>query len=146
MTNNTPPFWETKTLEQMNDKEWESLCDGCGKCCRVKLQDDETDEIYTTSVACKLLNTENCRCTNYINRKTIVPTCLVLRPLNNYLISLLPDTCAYRLLDMGKSLPDWHPLISRDPDTVTQAGISISGKVISEQYIHPDDLEDHIID
>jgi len=139
-------FWQTKTLEQMSDEEWESLCDGCGKCCRVRLQDDETEEIHTTAVACKLLDTKSCRCRDYQNRKKIVPTCLVLRPLSDQLIELLPDTCAYRLLTKGDELPNWHPLISGDPLSVVNAGVSVSGKVISEQYIHADDLEDHIID
>jgi len=139
-------FWQTKTLEQMSDEEWESLCDGCGKCCRVRLQDDETEEIHTTAVACKLLDTKSCRCRDYQNRKKIVPTCLVLRPLSDQLIELLPDTCAYRLLTKGDELPNWHPLISGDPLSVVNVGVSVSGKVISEQYIHADDLEDHIID
>ncbi len=146
MTEQRRAFWETKTLEQMNDQEWESLCDGCGKCCRVRLQDDQTDEIHITAVTCKLLDTESCRCRDYKNRKKIVPTCLVLRPLTNHLLGLLPITCAHRLLAEGDQLPDWHPLISGTPDSVLQAGVSVSGKVISEQYIHPDDIENHIID
>ncbi len=146
MTQEKLNFWQTKTLEQMNEKEWESLCDGCGKCCLVKLQDEQTDEIHTTNVACKLLNTQTCRCKDYQNRKQRVPNCLVLRPLNNYLISLLPNTCAYRLLSEGKDLPSWHPLVSGSNHSVIKAGISIYGKIISEKYVHPDDLENYIIE
>ncbi len=139
-------FWETKPLEQMNQKEWESLCDGCGQCCLVRLQDEETDEIHSTSVACKLLNTKTGRCSDYQNRKQRVPGCLILRPLTDYIIRLLPDTCAYRLLAQGETLPDWHPLISGDSQSVIKAGISVAGNVISENHVHPDDLDQFVIE
>ena len=146
MTRKKHNFWQTKALAEMNESEWESLCDGCGKCCLVRLQDDETNEIHTTNVACKLLNTDSCRCSDYKNRKQKVPGCLVLRPLNDYLIGLLPDTCAYRLLSEGQDLPEWHPLVSGCRNSVIKANISVSGKVISEKHVHAHDLENYIID
>ncbi len=139
------PFWERKTLNQMDKQEWESLCDGCGYCCLIKLEDEEDGHVYTTNVACRLLDTESCRCQDYPNRQTLVDTCLVLNVDAPEPFSLLPDTCAYRRLFEGKPLPAWHPLISKDTLTVSQAGISVCEYAISEDYVHPEQLQDHVI-
>lgn len=141
----TKPFWQRKSLAEMTTAEWESLCDGCGRCCLAKLQDDETDEVYFTSVACKLLDTDSCRCTNYPKRLQLVPECVGLTPDNVADISWLPSTCAYRLIGEGKPLHHWHPLVSGSQKSVHEAGISVRGKVLSESFVHEDDLEDHII-
>lgn len=145
MSATTSEFWKAKSLNQMSDDEWELLCDGCGKCCLVKLENADTGQIHNTSIACKLLDTETCRCSDYKHRKSKVPGCLVLRPLTQYLADLLPGTCAYRLLDEGKELPDWHPLVSGNCQSVIDAGISVAGRVIPEQFVHPDELEDFVI-
>ena len=146
MSRNQLPFWKTKTLAQMTPEEWESLCDGCGKCCLHKLQDEDTEAIYPTNVACRLLDIHTCRCQNYPKRHKRVPSCLVLTPARAATLPWLPDTCAYRLIAEGKDLEDWHPLISGSPDTVHQAGISVRGKVISERDIDMDRLEDYVIE
>ena len=140
------PFWKSKSLEKMTTSEWESLCDGCGKCCLLKLLNDETEQIHYTSLACKLLDTDTCRCSNYENRKKWVPDCLILRPLSPEIVRILPSTCSYRLLYLGKDLPNWHPLITGDKNSTTDADMSVAGKVISEAHIHPDDIENYIID
>ncbi|NRA45404.1 MAG: YcgN family cysteine cluster protein [Oligoflexales bacterium] len=143
-TDNDKPFWETKTLGQMSKAEWESLCDGCGRCCLNKVEYADTKEIYYTDVACKQLNLRTCQCKDYPNRKKIVPDCIQLSPRNIRKLQYMPETCAYRLLATGGKLPDWHPLISNDPKSVHKAGISVRGKVVSESSIK-DDLEDHLI-
>lgn len=137
------PFWQQKSLAEMNSVEWESLCDGCGRCCLNKLQDTDTGEIHPTSVACFLLDIHSCRCTDYQNRQTRVSECVVLTPANTDDLDWLPDTCAYRLLARGQSLPDWHPLVSGDPESVHRAGISVRHLAISELEV--DDLEDYIL-
>ena len=138
------PFWKSKTLGEMNREEWESLCDGCGRCCLHKLEDVDTGLLFYTSVVCHLFDDSTCRCTRYSERNVLVPDCLVLEPANLALIDFLPETCAYRLLNEGHDLPDWHPLVSGDPATVHKTGISVRGKVISEAYVHPDDLVNYI--
>ncbi|WOK35189.1 YcgN family cysteine cluster protein [Sphingomonas sp. C3-2] len=140
----TKAFWETKTLEQMDRAEWESLCDGCGKCCIHKLEDEETGELLPTNVACKLLDRHSGQCTNYRHRRAFVPECVRLTPKLLREIDWLPDSCAYRLIDEGKPLPDWHPLVSGDPESVHRAGISVRGWTISE--VDAGDLELHIVD
>ncbi|WP_367718492.1 YcgN family cysteine cluster protein [Nitratireductor sp. GISD-1A_MAKvit] len=125
----TKEFWKTKTLAELSDRQWEALCDGCGKCCLAKLEDEETGEIYWTSVGCRLFNGETCRCSDYENRLKRVPDCVRLTPENVATIPWLPSTCGYRLVAEGKDLPWWHPLVSGDPDTVHEAGISIRGRV-----------------
>ena len=140
------PFWKTKPLSAMTRAEGDSLGDGCGKCCLHKLEDVDTGTLYYTSVVCHLFDDRNCRCTRYQERSTLVPDCLVLTPDNLDRIDFLPDTCAYRLLNAGQDLPDWHPLVSGDRNTVHRAGISVRGKVISETYVHPDDLVNYIED
>ncbi|MCC7483107.1 MAG: YcgN family cysteine cluster protein, partial [Hyphomicrobiales bacterium] len=120
------PFWKTKTLTDMSRDEWESLCDGCGRCCLNKLEDEDTGKFLYTRAACKLLDVKTCRCTDYPNRAARVPDCVTLTPENVGELGWLPQTCAYRLLDEGQSLPGWHPLVSGRPETVTEAGISVS--------------------
>lgn len=140
------PFWKRKTLEEMSRAEWESLCDGCGKCCLVKLQDPDTDEISYTDVACKLLDGATCRCTDYARRKRRVPDCVVLSPAVVADLAWMPTTCAYRLLREGQDLAWWHPLVSGDPATVHEAGISVRGRVISEALVEDAELAEHVVD
>ncbi len=137
------PFWKTTSLQDMSPAEWESLCDGCGRCCLHKLEDEETGDIAHTNVACHLLDLKTCRCTRYSERKRLVPDCLVLDTGNVSKLPWMPKTCAYRLLAEGKELAWWHPLVSGDPRTVVKAGISVKGLVISEY--EAGDLEDHIV-
>lgn len=139
------PFWQRKRLAEMDAAEWESLCDGCGKCCLHKLEDEDTGEVYYTGVACQLLDTHNCHCTDYPNRLARVPDCLQLTPEGIGEFHWLPDTCAYRLLAEGQSLPDWHPLVTGDPASVHRAGISVSDRVIPERDVDPDELEEYIV-
>ena len=138
-------FWESKSLAEMNREEWESLCDGCAKCCLLKLEDEDSGEIFYTSVACHLLDLDTCRCRDYKNRHKKVPDCLWLTRQHLDELKWLPVTCAYRLLHEGKPLFDWHPLVSGSTETVFEAGIAIRGRVFSEEHIHPDEVEAHII-
>ena len=142
----TGPFWETIPLREMSDEQWESLCDGCARCCLHKLQDEDTELIHYTSIACKLLDQEGCHCTRYPERQKLVPDCVVLSPSYSDTLSWLPESCAYRLLDEGKPLPDWHPLITGRNESVHEAGISVRGRVVSEEGIHDDDFQDFVID
>lgn len=137
-------FWEEKSLRQMSGEEWESLCDGCGKCCLHKLEDEETGEIYPTNVACRLLDRKHSRCRDYKNRKTHVPDCVQLKPENLTSIEWLPSTCAYRLVAEGKPLFDWHHLISGSRETVHASGHSTRGWTVSED--EAGDLEFHLVD
>lgn len=140
------PFWKRKSLVEMTVEEWESLCDGCGKCCLLKLEDWDTAEISFTSIACRGLDTETCRCRFYDRRKEEVSDCIVLRPAMVPGFPWLPSTCAYRLVYEGQDLPHWHPLISGDPETVHEAGISVRGRVTSENDTDDDEnLEDHVV-
>ena len=140
------PFWKTKTLAEMSPQEWESLCDGCARCCLYKLQDEETGEIFYTDVVCRLLDTQRCRCTAYYERTVLMPTCLVLNPELVQQLKWMPKTCAYRLLAEGKNLEWWHPLVSGDPSTVHEAGISVRWKTQAENEVDMDHLEDYIVD
>lgn len=137
-------FWQEKTLAEMTQSEWESLCDNCGKCCLHKLQDEETEEIYYTSVVCDLIDLQNCRCTCYADRCTLVPDCLDLKQHDFTEFTWLPQTCAYKLLSEGKPLPDWHPLISGNPNSIHEAGVSIRSYAMKESTI--DELQEHIIE
>lgn len=139
-------FWESLPLSAMNDKQWESLCDGCARCCLLKLEDEDTAELYFTNVSCHLLDIKQCRCKDYGKRKFLVAECLNVRTMELSEYTWLPETCAYRLLSEGKPLPEWHPLLSGKKDSVERAGITISGFAVSEDYIHPDQLAEHIID
>lgn len=141
----TIEFWKTKPLNDMSPEEWESLCDGCGQCCLVKLEDEDTGNVFSTSVACQLLDIHSCRCQDYAHRDQRVSTCLVLAPDKPDIFELLPITCAYRCLAEGRDLPDWHPLIQQE-QTIHELGISVKSFAISEEYIHPDQLSAHILD
>lgn len=136
-------FWELP-LEQLDRAEWEALCDGCGQCCTHKLEDEDTGAIAHTNVACRLLDTTTARCRDYRNRKAFVPDCLRLTPKLVNEVAWLPKTCAYKLRARGRPLPEWHYLISGDPESVVRAGVSISGRVVSETLAGP--LEHHIIE
>lgn len=142
-----PRFWEKKPLTKMSPKEWEALCDGCGKCCLNKLEDEDSGEVALTRVACRLLDDATCRCTHYEQRHHFVPDCIVLRPDNlDTHAYWMPETCAYRLLWQGSPLPDWHPLVSGDPDSVHRAGISVREQTVSEFDTPFEEWEDHIIE
>ena len=140
------PFWRRKSLAEMSGKEWESLCDGCAKCCLVKLQDMDSGATDYTDVACRLLDSGTCRCTDYANRQALVPDCVVLSADTIAALGWMPSTCAYRLLSEGKDLPWWHPLVSGDPETVHLAGISVRHRVLLETEVDEDALEDRIVD
>jgi uncharacterized cysteine cluster protein YcgN (CxxCxxCC family) len=138
------PFWKAKRLEELSLAEWESLCDGCGKCCLLKLEYEDTGEIDRTNVACRLLDPATCRCRDYANRRALVEDCIHLTPDMIHNLSWLPATCAYRLIGEGHDLPWWHPLVSGDAETVHLAGISVRCRVISEDEAGP--LEQHVVD
>ena len=133
------PFWQAKSLAEMSDSEWESLCDGCGQCCKVKLEHATTGEVIDTEIACRLLNLYTCRCSDYENRQAKVPGCLQLKPEMVKTLHWLPETCGYRRVEAGKDLPDWHHLKCGDREAVHQHGISVRGKAFSEADI--EDLE-----
>ena len=141
------PFWKRKSLSEMSEREWESLCDGCGKCCLVKLEDaDDSSKTYFTDVGCKLLDGHSCRCTDYKNRAAQVSDCVKLTPRNIRRIVWLPPSCAYRLVAEGRDLYWWHPLVSGDPETVHIAGVSVRGRVgASEEAVRDEELEDRIV-
>ena len=143
MTISPKPFWLHKRLEELTEAEWETLCDGCGRCCLNKLEDEDTGEIFFTRAACHLLDIGECRCTLYSHRQDEVPTCLNLRQGFNQ-FHWLPKSCAYRLMHEGKPLPCWHPLISGRAESVHEAGISVRKLAISEKEI--DELENYLIE
>ena len=138
-------FWETKKLEQMSQDEWASLCDGCGLCCLVKIEDEDSGEVFNTSVSCFLLDIETCRCSDYKNRLSKVSMCIQLTLENLPQLDWLPDTCAYKRLYDGDALPSWHPLISKNKNSVHEAGFSARWFAQSEEYVHPDQLVDFVI-
>ncbi len=140
------PFWRRKTLAEMTGEEWEAVCDGCGRCCLHKLENKETGEISYTGIACCLLDIDRCRCKDYPNRTAEENVCLTMTPQNISAFPWLPKTCGYRLLFEGKELPSWHPLVTGDPESVHQAGISLRNKAVSEAYIDVEDLSPFIID
>jgi len=134
------PFWESTSLAEMIQEQWESLCDGCGRCCLGKFTDVDTGEIAHTNVACRLLDTQACRCSSYEDRHRFVPDCVRLTPAKIPKLDWLPQSCAYRRLSEGRDLAWWHPLVSGDPDTVHWAGISIRGRVVSERDVVDEDF------
>lgn len=138
------PFWKTKSLEEMTQAEWESLCDGCGRCCLHKLRYEDDGALSFTNVACHLLDIGSCRCSDYAHRQRHVPDCVQLTPATVREVDWLPPSCAYRLLAEGKELAWWHPLVSGDPRTVHDAGVSVQGRVVSERLAGP--FEHHIVE
>ena len=142
------PFWKTKTLSQMSAAEWESLCDGCGKCCLSKIEDEDTAEIFYTSVICKLFNEGSCRCTDYANRSIKVPDCVTLDVQNVSELSWLPSTCAYKLVMDGQDLYPWHHLVCGNPEEVHRQGISVRGKItaVETELETSEDYFPHILD
>jgi len=137
-------FWEHKTLDELDGEEWEALCDGCGRCCLLKIEDEDSGQLFYTNVVCEHYDNDHSRCRHYRDRSLLVPDCIKVTPEVARTQNWLPDTCAYRLLAEGKALYDWHPLISGNPDSVRAAGISVRDKVISERYVHPDELPEHL--
>lgn len=145
-SNQIKPFWKEKTLNQMNSNEWEALCSGCGKCCVQKIQYPDKKDIKYTNICCYLLCPNTCRCTAYEERNTLVPSCMSLTPLRVKEYDWLPETCSYRLLLQKKELPWWHHLVSGDQNLIHLLGHSVKGKVVSEEYIHDLQLNQHIIE
>ena len=137
-------FWETKNLIDMNENEWESLCDKCGKCCVIKLEDFDTQEVHYTNVSCKLLCEKSASCKDYENRKSIVPDCIILSPDNLKDLKWMPETCAYKLLNEGKNLPYWHPLLSGNDKEIVKSGNSVKNRVTNENEIKIKNLPDYI--
>ena len=143
----SPEFWKHKPLKSLTSEEWEALCDGCGKCCLNKLEDEDTGEVALTRIACRLLDDQSCKCGQYPIRHQFIPDCIVLKPSNiDENAYWMPKACAYRLLWSGQPLFDWHPLISGNPETVHTANISVRGMTLSEFDINEEDWEDHIIE
>lgn len=142
MTKLRARFWELP-IDTLSRPEWEALCDGCGQCCMHKAEDEDTGDIYPTNVACKLLDIPSGRCSDYKHRKARVPDCVQLTPRLALTITWLPESCAYRLRADGQLLPDWHYLLSGDPEAVHRAGVSVRGKAIPEHLAGP--LEQHVI-
>ncbi len=138
-------FWQDKTLSEMDEEEWELLCDGCGRCCMIKIENADSGELHYTSLTCHLLDLDTCRCTRYPERHELVPDCVELTTNTAEQFAWLPTTCAYRRLAQGQPLLWWHPLVSGDPQTVHDAGISVLGKTLPADSVHEDEYEDHII-
>ena len=145
MAEQSDRFWETKSLGELTDEEWESLCDGCAQCCRLRFQDAETGRIATTTLVCGLLDVETRRCGSYPQRHALVKDCVELTTDNVLQFTWLPETCAYRRVAEGRPLESWHPLLSGTSESVTQAGVSVANQVVSVNHVHPDDIETHIL-
>ncbi len=138
-------FWQHKSLSEMSESEWESLCDGCGKCCLHKLEDEDTGEIFYTDVACRLLDLDTCRCTHYKERLTQVPECVSLSPESIEEFAWLPETCAYRLVAENRPLPSWHHLVTGSRSSIHEQRHSVKNRVLTENRVAEEDLEEHII-
>lgn len=138
-------FWEHKTLAELSLEEWEALCDGCAKCCVHKLEDADTGEVHYTCVACRLLDVNTCRCLEYDQRHNLVPNCAVLSADQPDVFEWMPETCAYRLVHEGKPLPEWHPLLTRNPQSVHMHGASAHKKLIPEFLAAEEALEEYIV-
>lgn len=141
MTKNN--FWKNKKLSEFTPQEWESICSGCGRCCQIKLEDEDSGEIYYTDVVCRYFDEQTCRCREYQNRCTLVPTCYKLNPENINLLKWMPRLCAYRILNETGNLPDWHPLLTGQP---LAPRYSVKGRIINETLVDENELEDHIIE
>ena len=139
-------FWEDLTPDQLSDDQWEGLCDHCGRCCLHKIEDIDTGEVFFTDVACQYMDEETCSCPHYQQRQQLVPECLSIKPDWGEKFNWLPNTCAYRLLYEGKSLPDWHPLVSGDENSVHLAGISIRGRNFRDNEVDEHEIDEHVID
>lgn len=139
------PFWKTKNMAEMSRSEWESLCDSCGKCCCIRLEDEDTGAIYITDVACKLFDPNSCRCGDYENRSKLVPDCVTLTPVNVSQLKWMPQTCAYRLVSEGKDLPEYHHLVSGSRDTIHEVGMSVQDSVTSEDLVTEDEVITRIV-
>jgi len=137
------PFWKTKSLDKLSTEEWESLCDGCARCCVFQFEDEDNGDLYQTDVVCGLLDMDKCQCTDYPNRQTKVPDCIQITPENILSLKWMPESCAYRQIALGNDLPDWHQLVSGSAKSVVEKGFSVKGKVVSANDV--DDIEDHII-
>ena len=138
-------WWNSKALAQLSPQEWEALCDGCAKCCLHKLEDEDSGEVFYTKVRCRYLDEDACRCTDYTHRSVLVPNCIALDQNNVEGLDWLPSSCAYRLRANNQPLPLWHPLVSGNTSSVHDAGISIRGRAISDEYVHPDGYDEHIV-
>lgn len=138
-------FWE-QPLTTLNDSQWEALCDGCGRCCMHKFEDEETGELYLSRIACRLFDDNSCRCSDYAHRFEQVELCLNIRQLDPVKYHWLPETCAYRLRFEGKPLPDWHPLLSGSAQQMHEQGISMRNRCVSECDVNEDDWPDYLLD
>jgi hypothetical protein len=138
-------WWHEKSLAELSAEQWEALCDGCAKCCLHKLQDEDNGEVLYTRVRCRYLDEATCRCSDYLRRSVLMPNCIQLQAESVEDLDWLPSTCAYRLRAHGERLPEWHPLVSGDTATVHRAGISIRGRAISDEFVHPDGFDEHIV-
>ncbi|MCB1547702.1 MAG: YcgN family cysteine cluster protein [Hyphomicrobiaceae bacterium] len=139
------PFWKTKSLDEMSQQEWESLCDGCGRCCLVKLEDEDTGDLHLTRLACRLLDIGSCRCSDYEQRHSSMPDCVPIDPESVRKLDWLPATCAYKRLSQGRDLAWWHPLVSASRETVHQAGISVRGWAMTESKVKETSYHRYII-
>lgn len=138
-------WWNEKPLAELSSQQWEALCDGCARCCLHKLEDEDDGQVYYTGIRCRHLDEQACRCTDYPNRSVLVPNCIRLESDSVSGLDWLPATCAYRLRAHGQPLLPWHPLVSGDADSVHRAGISIRGRCVSDEYVHPDGYDEHIV-
>ena len=138
-------WWNEKPLADLSQAEWDALCDGCGKCCLHKLEDEFSGKRFYTRIRCRLLDEQSCRCSQYEKRTELVPDCINLGADITQALDWLPVTCAYRLRADNKPLAEWHPLVSGDPDSVHRAGMSIRGQSISEEFVHPDGYDEHVV-